>query len=434
MKKILRKCIFFLILGFGVSSFLWAQEAIEVEAGVGTIRAALNLAAAGDTLLLVTPGSDSVYTDTARLDTKIDITIKAAPGLSDRPVINCSGSSFCRPSAGLNVYGIKFTNMGYTITVKAPVADEITSSDFSIRIDDCVFEDFGNGSVYYNSDGTKSPVDSVIITNSYIRNGADRYAIYAKTTKDKAYQPYKYLRIENVLIANVPHGGIIVAASYDSTIATPKVLIDHVTIDSCPGKGIKVTVPGAVVQNCIVTATDTAKAAFDVTASEKFTSTDPPALKNCIYNTGYLKVVSDFGTVTDTMNIDSADVQYVDAAGGNYTLADGSPGKGAATDGKDIGYLGSPTLPTKVPSVDFSGSVNVYPNPTTGQFHISLGEDFTGNASIEIYDVIGKVVTRMNNLNDRQEITLDISDSPAGIYFGRLKAENKTYLFKVLKK
>jgi hypothetical protein len=58
----------------------------RIEAGEGTIGAALSLAAAGDTLLLVSSGG--IYSDTKSLGIEIpNLTIMAAPNLPNPPIL-----------------------------------------------------------------------------------------------------------------------------------------------------------------------------------------------------------------------------------------------------------------------------------------------------------------------------------------------------------
>ena len=340
MKKFTFTSFLVLILCLGASYSVSAQVIIEVDPGVGTIREALSYANAGDIIELSYGGSEGIYIDTARFDTYIDITIRAAEGLEDdKPIIDCSGSSFCRPSAGLNLYGIKFTNFGYCLTVKAPAAEDITSSDFSIRIDNCDFYDYGNGSIYYNSDATGSAVDSVIIRNTTISNGADRWAIYTKKTKTSAFHGFNNLIVDNVIITGVPKGAINVGLAYDTTLTLPNVFINHVTVNDC-GQGIQVDVPGSVTQNCVLSNTPTNTLTF-----ESDIMANPMVVSNMMY-TGEADFVGS-KSVADTMNIDSVDAQYVDVIKGNFTLVAGTAGTGAATDGTDLGYIGSTSIKVK---------------------------------------------------------------------------------------
>ncbi|MBI3502156.1 MAG: T9SS type A sorting domain-containing protein, partial [Bacteroidetes bacterium] len=61
-----------------------------------------------------------------------------------------------------------------------------------------------------------------------------------------------------------------------------------------------------------------------------------------------------------------------------------------------------------------------YPNPTSGQFQIQVGNGqlAAGNEyKIEIYNVLGEKVTRSVIPSGARNLTIDISSQPSGIYF-----------------
>lgn len=61
------------------------------------------------------------------------------------------------------------------------------------------------------------------------------------------------------------------------------------------------------------------------------------------------------------------------------------------------------------------GLINVYPNPSTGQFTIAFNTPVTG--TIEIYDITGQRVYQQTIQSKNTEINL--SGQPAGMYFYR---------------
>jgi hypothetical protein len=89
---------------------------------------------------------------------------------------------------------------------------------------------------------------------------------------------------------------------------------------------------------------------------------------------------------------------------------------------------------SRIDPISYNSSVNVYPNPTSGPVQISIGRDVVGASGIEIFDVTGKLVTRVNDLNGRDHVTIDLSAMPAGMYIGMLKSGRETHSFKILKK
>jgi hypothetical protein len=74
------------------------------------------------------------------------------------------------------------------------------------------------------------------------------------------------------------------------------------------------------------------------------------------------------------------------------------------------------------------GSINVYPNPTTGELKIESGMLSVKN--VEIFDVIGKKVFMFQVFS---ETVLNISHLQGGFYFVRISTEAGEVMRKVLK-
>jgi hypothetical protein len=606
MKHNLLQRIMFLLVCFGLTTLMSAQTVHQVAAGDNAIGDALLEAFAGDIIELTTSGG--IYTDSATHEIMFDITIRAAEGLAQKPVID-GGTN--QPvieiiAGGITVQGIKFINGDYVLRSRA--AETVNSSDFSLKVDNCEFHNWTQRAIHTRDD-IWTPLDSVLVSNSIFMNG-DEQAFYLKATRgEHGIFPggYRYCKIENCLIAGLTsfgdgHATYIEPGNRDvGDQGWPEVIIDHVTVDNCESGISTYTTAGAIVQNCVVTnLTDPGKNCFDI-QSGRWTDPElppPSTLKNSIYSGGGLNLEGSSTVVGITENVDSVAPIFVDAANGNYALAEGSPGKGAGTDGKDLGFLGpypvaaelpmvispgfeedtsfnsgawgsdwdnssinenasyvfsgsksmkigpgaggraqypevaavgstvsllawgiadgelnepawigfvaidefgfeteaegtsvagpemipadewtrlcasmtipegtvelrvyfwysgdlvsdaasvyvddyefkwgdSCTVDTKVDPITYNSSINVYPNPTAGPVHISFGSDIVGATSLEIFDVTGKVISRVDDLMGREEVNIDLSSSPAGIYFGMLKSEGRAHTFKILKK
>jgi hypothetical protein len=118
-----------------------------------------------------------------------------------------------------------------------------------------------------------------------------------------------------------------------------------------------------------------------------------------------------------------------------WNSADEDPGPSIYIDDFEFKFGDSCTVDTRVDPIEYNGSsVNVYPNPTTGPVQISIGNDVVGASSIKIFDVTGKVISRVDNLNGLEEVSVDLSSAPAGIYIGMLRSESKAHTFKILKR
>jgi hypothetical protein len=601
--KLLRNAMLLFAL-LGLTVMLPAQNVIQVAAGDNAIGDAMLDAQAGDIIELTTSGG--VYTDSATLEIMFDITIRAAEGLAEKPVIDGGENDPVIDviEGGITVKGVKFINGAYVIAAHSN--DPVNSSDFSIKVYDCEFHDWTQRAIY-NTDGMLTPLDSVVVMNSIFMDGV-KQAFYLKQTRngsDIFPGGYKVCHIYNCLIAGLTsdgdgHATYIEPGNRDvGDQGWPEVVIDHVTVYNNPRGIYTYTTPGAIVQNCIVTHPSAEHTCYDVQSGRWATEPLPPPslLQNSIYDGGGLNLQGSSTVVADTVNVDSVAAVFVNAAEGNFALADGSPGKGAGTDGKDLGYLGpyliTPTLPevispgfeedtafndgawgsdwdnssinetakyvfsgsksmkigpgaggraqypavagvgqtvsllawgtadgelnepawigfvaidefgieteaegnthggpemipmdewtrlcasmtipegtvelrvyfwysgdlvnasasvyvddyefvfgdscvaAKVDPISYNSYVNVYPNPTEGAVQINIGQDVKGVTAIELYDVTGKLVTRVNDLNGRRAVNMDLSSYPAGMYFGVLKSAGNPQTFKLIKK
>jgi len=70
-------------------------------------------------------------------------------------------------------------------------------------------------------------------------------------------------------------------------------------------------------------------------------------------------------------------------------------------------------------------SANVYPNPNSGVFYVTM-QNVTGNAAIEVYNILGEKVFAQTLSATSDESRIDMSDKPAGIYFYRVYSDKGT--------
>ncbi len=75
-------------------------------------------------------------------------------------------------------------------------------------------------------------------------------------------------------------------------------------------------------------------------------------------------------------------------------------------------------------------SINVYPNPNSGQFSLLSNNSFL-NTTIIVRDILGQEMYR-NNYKEIDRITLNL-DGPVGMYFVEVINENRREVLKVIK-
>ncbi|HSY75564.1 MAG TPA: T9SS type A sorting domain-containing protein [Bacteroidia bacterium] len=97
----------------------------------------------------------------------------------------------------------------------------------------------------------------------------------------------------------------------------------------------------------------------------------------------------------------------------NCITKDGAPAFTVIDEGNTSTSLdGSPEAVSSIDIIEHS--VKVYPNPSKGVFNIELGSSGTG--TIEVYDVMGKSVKKLELNGSDTEYKLDLSNYPKGLY------------------
>ncbi len=79
--------------------------------------------------------------------------------------------------------------------------------------------------------------------------------------------------------------------------------------------------------------------------------------------------------------------------------------------------------------------VNIYPNPFSQQFNISIYSRTEQNIQIQLYDISGKQVKSYNNVPVNQFSTLQLryDDFASGMYILHLTSQEKKYIYKIVK-
>jgi len=301
MKRKLFTSLLSLMLVFG--AFAQTEHEVYFDDGDDAIADAIDAAAAGDVILLMSPGSEGHYINTFEIygddhlatgATPKGITIKADPELDEMPVIegSANGDAFYKPHAELNIIGVELMNFGYCISVKLTADD----APFDINVDNCFIHDLTAGAIYISS-STLATINSLSVTNTVISNQPQRNAIYLRKPKGKGYdgQSFNKAKIENCLIFDAPYA-MYIEAPTDGTI--PEVIVNHVTVDRC-GYGILSKIPGGIVTNSVIYGFDDENpgTAFSLIGTDD----NPTVISDVIY-TGAL-------SFTDVVNATNVEAQ-----------------------------------------------------------------------------------------------------------------------------
>ncbi len=83
---------------------------------------------------------------------------------------------------------------------------------------------------------------------------------------------------------------------------------------------------------------------------------------------------------------------------------------------------------------DEPGTIQLYPNPTRDLVTVKFDASMNSPVSLSVYNHVGQQVLEKSNLKPEQsEISLDLSELEAGIYYIRMNYDNKNHSVKLIK-
>lgn len=94
------------------------------------------------------------------------------------------------------------------------------------------------------------------------------------------------------------------------------------------------------------------------------------------------------------------------------------------------------SITTGVNNYSINNAVSVYPNPVSSLATILFNLEITDNVSISIVDVTGREIKNIptkNLLSEKNKITIDLSELNNGIYFCKIKSNEKLQTIKLIK-
>lgn len=103
-----------------------------------------------------------------------------------------------------------------------------------------------------------------------------------------------------------------------------------------------------------------------------------------------------------------------------------NPGGGGCGDCREI-------ADGSIPSEEIEESINAYPNPTSGEFVLSYTSKTDEDATVVIINLLGKEMHKENyNFNKGENnLQLDLSTYPKGMYYVKIIGQNKQLGFKI---
>ncbi len=101
-------------------------------------------------------------------------------------------------------------------------------------------------------------------------------------------------------------------------------------------------------------------------------------------------------------------------------------------DSYSLTYSNVMIWPTSVNSIDGANKISLVPNPTTGNFNISIVQKKGNLNTINVINATGQVVKQITPAEQKDIYNVDISGMPKGIYMVQLGFDNGTIVRKVV--
>jgi len=88
-----------------------------------------------------------------------------------------------------------------------------------------------------------------------------------------------------------------------------------------------------------------------------------------------------------------------------------------------------------VPSSNINAiEASIFPNPTEGKITLAIDEPNINQVKYEVVDIQGKVILSAESNNLESPIELDITGTQGGVYFLKIIQDNRSKLFKIVKR
>lgn len=315
--------------GGSVGDPRWVPEptVIQIAAGTDVLSAAIASVEDGGTIELTTSGG--IYSESAQISSiSKNITIRAAEGLANKPIIRVNTTDYILKLTGVNsryvFKGLEIDGSNGTGSSVSKYFLRIDNLDpagnMEVIVDDCVIHHFTDKFIKpYGNTG----MDSLVVRNSILYNGGSEGIVFYSGSSGDPAAIIAYGEVSNTTMYNITRECI-----KGDTYTDGKIVIDHLTAYNCGGgtKGmiyfddwLDVTVKNSIfVKNTFAS------------NFARFES-DANIVKNCVIWDVASYKTEGTTSVTDTLHVDP---QFADAPNGDFTIGnpilftfadDGSP-------------------------------------------------------------------------------------------------------------
>ncbi len=410
-------------------------EIIYVQAGLDSLKTALEKADDNSIIELITAGG--VYENSSVLLVDKKITIQASAGLVSRPVIrNIDTETTHRvlvqliEGANLRLIGVELDGMRGSAT---PASELIATQSgsmtntYTLHVDSCFLHDAA-GSFLYGHQG--SIADTITLKHSKFYH-ADSFGI---KMADEAEGSGKFnvnrLVIENCTFWKTGSEAIYMYGGDEIAFTPgPVIQINHVTFDDCGNPDAAVInaweCDFTTIRNSIFSNSEGEESIrlFGLTASISYCDT---------FDVGKVRV---FRSAKIGAGMLSEDPLYNNREDGNFALAVNSPVIAKADDGKAMGDLGwapvtsifhtSPGVSVGTPAA--AVLEQNYPNPFNSETVIRWRLTVSGQVDLYVYNLLGRKVATLVSRHMQPgsyALTLNAGELASGIYYYQLRAGN----------
>lgn len=445
-----------------IAGYTFAQTSITVTPEQG-LRNAINYAASNnvDSIILITSGGVYTEVDTFTFQINKKVTIVAAPGLAEKPILTNSNQGgtiieIFRVSNSFTLKGVVLdgghpTSLGMKYGIRVgPSTTNLTPAvtGLNVTIEDVDFKNFyqygsGQGHAFYF---LKDVAAGTIRIENCTINGTGYEAIrLSETEKYPVTRCLDSLIIRNVTFKNVAAECIRFYADLDTTTTDAYVLMENLTIDKCNMRMAFIkNNKNSIMRNVLITND------FDGTSISGQNRTDyimdvqsTGSIVSHIdtFNVAPIAIKSTKGGSVDTLTIYGYDPMYEDPDNFNYTLMTGSPVYGLGYMGAHLGDLRWATNPPSSVEEEVIGIAEDYlleqnfPNPFNPSTKITYSIPTSGFVSINVFNLLGqKVESLIQDYREAgmYELNFNASDLVSGIYIYTISVNNFTDSKKML--